>query len=488
MTPDKLNSAIVTFMANLNIDESRANEAALVVSESIVHRSVKLLEVVVALKDHFLSENEIERKKALTCLSTVLTKTPNDHLSKNECSVIFQFYKSKFDDQALVKEVLEGFAALAPMKFVSINEITQLLRLLLDSYQQGQHLASTRLLPFKILKNIFDRFFTNASSMEQVKRINDLFIETFLHIANGEKDPRNLLLSFALNESITSKLQNVENFKEDLFDVLFCYFPITFKPPKHDPYKISNQDLKTALRSAITATPLFAEDAYSNLLDKLTASSPVVKNDTLLTLLECVRKFGGSSILANWKLLWNALKFEIIQNSEGTENTLLNPYNKHQSSDDMGQYTNYDACLRILNLMGLQLYDFEKVSFEKFFTHVLDELKPNFEYEKDLKQTCQILSAIGSGNIEIFNEVVSSTFPLFLTNTSEIAKLKLLIMNLSFFFDSYIDLFGRISKESLKSSVPNNKMAEYKDEIIMLLSMALTSSSKSCLLYTSRCV
>lgn len=479
MTPDELNSAVVTFMANLNIDDSKANETASTVTDSIVHRSIKLLEVVVALKDYFLSENEVERKKALTCLTTILAKTPKDHLSKNECSVIFQFYQSKLDDQALAKEVLEGFAALAPMKYVSINEIAQLLRLLLDNYQQGQHLASTRLWPFKILRKIFDRFFVNGSSTEQVKRINDLFIETFLHVANGEKDPRNLLLSFALNKSITSSLQNVENFKEDLFDVLFCYFPITFKPPKHDPYKISNQDLKTALRSAITATPLFAEDAYSNLLDKLTASSPVVKNDTLLTLLECVRKFGGSSILENWTLLWNALKFEIMQNSEGNENTLLNPYNKGQQSDDMGQYTNYDACLKIINLMALQLYNFDKVSFEKFFTHVLDELKPNFKYEKDLKQTCQILSAIGSGNVEIFNKVISSTFPLFLINTSEVAKLKLLIMNFSFFVDSYIDLFGRISKESLGTPVPNNKMAEYKDEIIMILSMALTRSSKA---------
>lgn len=136
--------------------------------------------------------------------------------------------------------------------------------------------------------------------------------------------------------------------------------------------------------------------------------------------------------MENWTLLWNALKFEIMQNSEGNENTLLNPYNKDQQSDDVGQYTNYDACLKIINLMALQLYNFDKVSFEKFFTHVLDELKPNFKYEKDLKQTCQILSAIGSGNVEIFNKVISSTFPLFLINTSEVAKLKLLIMNFSF--------------------------------------------------------
>lgn len=108
MTPDELNSAVVTFMANLNIDDSKANETASTVTDSIVHRSIKLLEVVVALKDYFLSENEVERKKALTCLTTILAKTPKDHLSKNECSVIFQFYQSKLDDQALAKEVLRA--------------------------------------------------------------------------------------------------------------------------------------------------------------------------------------------------------------------------------------------------------------------------------------------------------------------------------------------------------------------------------------------
>jgi len=33
-----------------------------------------------------------------------------------------------------------------------------------------------------------------------------------------------------------------------LFDITFCYFPITFTPPPDDPYGISSDDLIIALR------------------------------------------------------------------------------------------------------------------------------------------------------------------------------------------------------------------------------------------------
>jgi DNA repair/transcription protein MET18/MMS19 len=41
---------------------------------------------------------------------------------------------------------------------------------------------------------------------------------------------------------------------QTLFNITFCYFPITFKPPPNDPYGISAEDLRTALR---LAAPLF---------------------------------------------------------------------------------------------------------------------------------------------------------------------------------------------------------------------------------------
>lgn len=37
-------------------------------------------------------------------------------------------------------------------------------------------------------------------------------------------------------------------FAKALFNVTFCYFPISFRPPAEDPYGISAEDLKMALR------------------------------------------------------------------------------------------------------------------------------------------------------------------------------------------------------------------------------------------------
>lgn len=39
-----------------------------------------------------------------------------------------------------------------------------------------------------------------------------------------------------------------ELFVQDLFDITFCYFPITFTPPPDDPYGITSDDLVVALR------------------------------------------------------------------------------------------------------------------------------------------------------------------------------------------------------------------------------------------------
>src|ERR1700733_15836474 len=35
---------------------------------------------------------------------------------------------------------------------------------------------------------------------------------------------------------------------QSLFNITFCYFPITFRPPPNDPYGITTEDLRLALR------------------------------------------------------------------------------------------------------------------------------------------------------------------------------------------------------------------------------------------------
>ena len=86
--------------------------------------------------------------------------------------------------------------------------------------------------------------------------------------------------------------------RQSLFNIIFCYFPITFRPPPNDPYGISTDDLRLALRcvkfhliifsfnflirqsGALTATPTFGPLAIPVFLDKLTAGSRATKVNT----------------------------------------------------------------------------------------------------------------------------------------------------------------------------------------------------------------
>lgn len=38
---------------------------------------------------------------------------------------------------------------------------------------------------------------------------------------------------------------------QSMFNILFCYFPITFRPPPNDKYGITTADLRMALRCVI---------------------------------------------------------------------------------------------------------------------------------------------------------------------------------------------------------------------------------------------
>jgi DNA repair/transcription protein MET18/MMS19 len=66
---------------------------------------------------------------------------------------------------------------------------------------------------------------------------------------------------------------DVKAYAQDLFDSVFNYFPIAFKPPPDDPYGITAQDLKDRLRDCIAANSDFAPYAFPGLLDKLDSSS-----------------------------------------------------------------------------------------------------------------------------------------------------------------------------------------------------------------------
>ncbi|WFD34593.1 hypothetical protein MCUN1_001434 [Malassezia cuniculi] len=139
------------------------------------------------------------------------------------------------------------------------------------------------------------------------------FVQGFTTFVSGEKDPRNLLLLFGIEETLLREWDISAADAALFYDVVFCYFPITFRPPPNDPYGITPEKLKDALRACISATPAFATLAMPVLIEKLSASGGTAKLDTLATLRAALPVYGQGVATANAADLWTYLRIEILQ-------------------------------------------------------------------------------------------------------------------------------------------------------------------------------
>lgn len=138
------------------------------------------------------------------------------------------------------------------------------------------------------------------------------FLKGYVATVQGEKDPRNLMVLFGVDKVLLTEWEMDREMTEAFFDITFCYFPITFRPPPDDPYGITSDDLKIALRAALSASPAMAPLGYPLLLEKLSAAGGPAKLDTLRTLIAVMPVYGRVAAQANAKKLWEALKIEIF--------------------------------------------------------------------------------------------------------------------------------------------------------------------------------
>jgi DNA repair/transcription protein MET18/MMS19 len=141
------------------------------------------------------------------------------------------------------------------------------------------------------------------------------FMSRFIAYFDGEKDPRNLMVVFSILR-VPMTEWNIGADAQDLFDAVFNYFPITFRPPPDDPYGITAQDLKDRLKDCISSTADFAPYAFPALLEKLDSTSMNTKRDVLQTITACVTEYGPRTVSLYSITLWDALKFEILNVQE----------------------------------------------------------------------------------------------------------------------------------------------------------------------------
>lgn len=458
------------------------------------------------------ADNDPTRAAAVHCLAATLASLELK-LSRQDVAVLVDFLLAKLDDKCCVIYVGRALVALVALRLFAPPEdnYKKVLDAVASRYDPKAHLAAVRYEFFALLETLLS---AHSAFITSNLAHSDSFVKAFIHVATGEKDPRNLLLLFELNARVNrtfaweSANSAHEEFTADLFDVCFCYFPISFTPPANDPYKITADQLKTSLRATIASQSLFAKDAFSSLFEKLTSTNPVVRNDVLKTLLACVQNYDADMVAQYWVTIWNALKFEVLHNDMAVfKPTAESIVPEHSSVDDTDE--NKVLMLTVDTLTALAGRLAESDQLDNFLQTISSELKENVASinEKTFKQSVVLLAALGSISLHAFNYVVDFLFSHsvwgrfvrsdfddsrdamdieekpemkeidFNESKDDVvlttAKQRALIDNLGFVFSAYKLL---LAEDAISENSPDSLLL-YKDHLLIFVGQLLQTSS-----------
>ncbi|QRV73960.1 MMS19 nucleotide excision repair protein [Ceratobasidium sp. AG-Ba] len=302
---DKCQELVRTYIA------AETEDAFIELVDNVNFQTITLLHVVKSLGEYLTSDDGKIREKGVKLLSNILARCQPERVNKQSTRVLVIFYREKLQDSEVTVPALEGLLTLSSLPTFGPSEASDTALSIIQHVTMKVHIQSTRYVVFRIIDMLL------ANHLEALKETPS-FLPGYIKLAEGEKDPRNLLVAFNIAKVIILEF-DISPHIDDLFDITFCYFPITFKPPPNDPYGITSEDLKSALRSCLSATPRFGPLALPLFLEKLSATSPQTKRDTLKTLSFCLPVYGPTVARTFASQMWSAFKLEPLDSDTATK-------------------------------------------------------------------------------------------------------------------------------------------------------------------------
>ena len=286
-------------------------------------------------------------------------------------------------------------------------------------------------------------------------------------VVAGEKDPRNLMLIFSMLRVIMLEW-DISSHAETMFDSVYAYFPITFRPPPNDPYGITAQDLKARLRDCLASTGWLAPHTIPSLLDRLDSTSPSVKTDVLQALAACAENYETSTLTQYSITLWDAVKFEILQAQE----------------PELA-----DEALQVVKAIGANLSKSTNTSptASPLIQHLRPITKECLEHlqepaSRQAKASGDILKAAASASLASFDIVVKKVGPALLTTyqgADGILHQRSILEITNQLLEAAIEIYGSWMTASNKNTNGReNLLSEFKDRLVAIYSQALMSTVK----------
>ncbi|KAK4634572.1 MMS19 nucleotide excision repair [Fulvia fulva] len=309
-------SDIQLYLLEVDKNHAEARKIAAQSATNFASKQIKLIDLITSLEEYINNKDDGGiRAKAVSYLADVLEQLPSKCLSNQERRLLCDFVLGRIEgDVEGIGASARALLALEERGKWDAETAQNVMRTFMDhTHPIRQFKLQTERYPvIRLIDRLLAKYRT---AMKQIHGSDPRFLDSFISYFDGEKDPRNLMIIFSLMQVPMAEWDISAN-AQDMFDAVFNYFPITFKPPPDDPYGITAQDLKDRLKDCIAANSDFAPYAFPALLDKLDSTSMNTKRDVLQTVQACVIGYGANTVNLYSVTLWDALKFEIINVQE----------------------------------------------------------------------------------------------------------------------------------------------------------------------------
>ncbi|KAF8476066.1 RNAPII transcription regulator C-terminal-domain-containing protein [Kalaharituber pfeilii] len=447
------------YLVNVEKNPEEASRIASDAAKRIEDKQLKLLDVIQSMGEFMVDDDATVRAKSIGFLSAILNALDSKSLTRQQIAVITQFLSDRLEDETGLKEVAQGLIALLKMPRFSAEEAEKVTLALLK-VDLRKHPQSTRFVVLSVLDELMGKH------RDVLKQLGDQFIDGFIELVGGEKDPRNLMVIFSLLKVIIIEF-DTERHTEALFDSVYVYYPITFTPPPNDPYGITAQDLKVRLRDCIAASPRFADHIFKPLIEKLDSTSQSVKKDVLQTMAACSLNYGPSVMANHVSSLWDAVKFEI-----------LNPADEELADEALITIRAFAKSLAYRLVSVPQPAAPLSRYLKAIVKECLELLKE--PQQKQAKPAGQILASIAQAGAIPYTYIIKNTFPALLTvydDSEGITKQRAMLEVFNQVFNSATVVYGEWG-ELQPYPILENPMAEFKEKLFDMYSKTLMGVNK----------
>ncbi|EXJ56479.1 hypothetical protein A1O7_06823 [Cladophialophora yegresii CBS 114405] len=423
-------------------------------------RETTLIELVQSLGEYINDDDEKIRARAVSYLVAVVAALPPKYLSRQQIQVLCQFLCDRIEDGGAI----EGLSKLQSLDRFTAEMAQTVVRAIFEHFsdlQSRNQAGRYRIL--QLLNELLDHH------RKAIREMKDESLTGITDLVAGEKDPRNLMLIFSMLRVLMVEW-DIQGHEQTMFDSVYAYFPITFRPPPNDPYGITAQDLKDRLRECLASTGALAPYTFPNMLDRLDSTSTTVKRDCLQVLSACANNYDPETLSQFSIPLWDAVKFEVLQAQE----------------PELAE-----EALRVLNAIAACLSKSPKSMHNAPSSPLLQYLKPvNKECLEHLQEPAarqakasgDILKAVSSATIQSFRIVIESIGPSLLTiyqSSQGLVQQRAILEIANQLFEASIEVYGSWSSPSQKNPEGReNLVGQFKDSFVALYSQALMGTVK----------